>query len=69
MSKKPTHKASLMYDATDKEWNFIKKFHEICPIWETEKGTLFIDVPTGMSISWTIVVTKNKDKEDEDELF
>ena len=65
MSKKPTHKASLMYDAMDKEWNHIKKFHEICAIWETEKGSMFIEIPEWMSLSWTIVISKTKEEQDE----
>ena len=62
MANKPTHTASLIYDDKDKDGKLVTRFHEICPIRETDKGSLFINIPKGMLLSWKVVITKNKDK-------
>lgn len=61
MANKPTHKASLMREEKDKDGKLVTKFHEICAIWENDKGNMFINIPKGMSLQGKMIITPVKD--------
>lgn len=67
MANKPTHTASLMYEEKDKDSKTVTRFHEICQIRENEKGNMFINIPKGMLLSWKVIITKNKERDNNQE--
>ena len=59
--RKPTHSASMMYDEKDQNGEMKTRFHEICPIWENDNGSMFINIPKGMLISGKIIISRKKE--------
>ena len=53
---RPTHHLYLVTEKTNKEGKTRAFFHEIAPLWTSEKGNLSGEIPEGMTLSGRIVV-------------
>lgn len=56
--RKPTHEAFLVSKTwkNDEQGKPISMFTKIAAIWQNENGSMFIDIPHGMSISGKIFI-------------
>ena len=60
MSNRPTHHLSLVTEHATKDGEVKRRFHEIAPLWRTEKGNISGQIPDGMTLSGRILITTAK---------
>lgn len=63
MSNKPTHKLVLRENYKTNDGENKVKWHQVMALWETEKWWLVINLPKGMTLSWTLYIFKNEEQE------
>lgn len=58
---KPTHKACLIEEYKDKNWEIKPKFTEICAIRESDKGNMVVNIPKWMMLFGKLIIMPVKD--------
>lgn len=57
---RPTHHLNVVTESTSRDGKTKARYHEIAPLWTTEKGNLSGEIPAGVTITGRLLITTAK---------
>ena len=64
---RPTHHLNLVTEYETKDGQIKSRYHEIAPLWTTERGNLTGEIPQGVTITGRLLITTAKRTADNSE--